>query len=368
MVAEGGVGAGVGEEFVGAGCEIAGEQEGTDFVLREGLGEPPEREDGGANGGHGGERVTERELVDGARGGCVGAGVDLGREDAAEDAVDFAAALLDGGAEDGEASFGVGLKLLAEPLCAGLEFGSLAGGADGLELGAGWSGLEDFDVDAVIFEGGEEGLLCGGESVEAGEEDFRWEGEMGKAGGEMFWETAGAEPGVGGAGAVEGLCPVAEAFGVGFGPGVVAVGVGFVVAEQGVGLLGEGGEGLGGNDGMGVVALGGFPEGGFLERGEQDGGVEVMEGKVLPEVEEPGAPVGDGRRGPGGVAESALAVGVVELEAACGAGVAGEDGGAAGECLVDFFQAVHEGTKDKFKPVRRWRRGIGWMRAVAWVP
>lgn len=93
---------------------------------------------------------------------------------------------------------------------------------------------------------------------------------------------------------------------------------------------------------MGVLALGDFPEFGLLQRGEEIGGVGVVEGPLLPEVVEPGAPVVDGWRGPCRVAEGPLGAGVVQMKAACGAGVAGEDGGAAGECLKDGFRGGHE--------------------------
>ena len=147
---------------------IAGGKQPVEFVFGYRLGEPAEEQEGGFRQGDLAERDAEGELEE--RGTCP-AGPDL--EKGSFDCTAAGRCVL---GDDEEARAGVGGKLLAAPESAG---GKLGLGVGGLEKMDGFGGGAG-DGLTPLAPGIEEGALDGQDSVEAGEQQGRALGVVGR--------------------------------------------------------------------------------------------------------------------------------------------------------------------------------------------
>lgn len=204
----------------GVGDE-SGEHEPRNLLFLERRGNPSQEQNSGANGRNIGERLSEGEFP-WHQGRGMADILGCGHENAAEDAVNFAARVGNNGNDDRDPSGGVLEQQIARPRCAGGNFvAPIVGGdpgAAGILLGKQRFGTGFGHGDAPGFERRKKIALGRCNAVEADEEKFLRQLEVGgiaEKRGESGFEVTGTEPSMAGAFALEAGGPVAEALGVG---------------------------------------------------------------------------------------------------------------------------------------------------------
>ena len=165
----------------GVGDESREHEPGNLFFL-ERRGDPAQEQKSCANGGNIGERLSEREFPRHEGRGAADV-LARGHENAAEDAINFAARVGDARNNDGDAGGGVLNQQIARPACAGGDFVTpIVGddpGAVGILLGKRRFGTGFGNGDAMRFERCKKVALGGRDAIEADEEEFGRQLEIG---------------------------------------------------------------------------------------------------------------------------------------------------------------------------------------------
>ena len=215
----------------GVGDETGKHEPGNLFFM-ERCADPAQEQQSGAKGRNIGEWLSKREFP-GHEGRKVADVLARGDEDAAEGAVDFAARIGDAGNYNRDPGSWILKQQITSPRSAGGNFVppiiSDDPGAVGSLLGRQRLGSGIREGDATGFQGGKKIALGWRDAIEADEEDFGWQPEVGgvaRKRRQSRFEVAGAEPSVAGTFTLKAGGPVPEALGIVLGfvraPGLLA--------------------------------------------------------------------------------------------------------------------------------------------------